>query len=50
MNQTPLGLFGTDALIGEEDRAIRDTVRRFVDDRLRPHLADWYESGADPRP
>ena len=44
MNQTPLGLFGTDALIDDEDRAIRDTVRRFVDDRLRPHIADWYES------
>jgi glutaryl-CoA dehydrogenase len=46
--QTPLGLFGTDALIGEEDRAIRDTVRRFVDDRIRPEIADWYETGAIP--
>jgi glutaryl-CoA dehydrogenase len=46
--QTPLGLFGTDALIGEEDRAIRDTVRKFVDDRIRPELADWYEAGAIP--
>lgn len=25
--QSPLGLFGTDALIPEDDRAIRDTVR-----------------------
>jgi glutaryl-CoA dehydrogenase len=48
MTQTPLGLFGTDALIDDEDRAIRDTVRRFVDDRLRPHLADWYESAQIP--
>ncbi len=46
--QTPLGLFGTDALIGEEDRAIRDTVRRFVEDRVRPHLADWFESATIP--
>jgi glutaryl-CoA dehydrogenase len=48
VTQTPLGLFGTDALIDDEDRAIRDTVRRFVDDRLRPHLADWYESAQIP--
>jgi glutaryl-CoA dehydrogenase len=46
--QTPLGLFGTDALIGEEDRAIRDTVRRFVEDRVKPQLADWFESAAIP--
>ena len=35
---SPLGLFATDDLIGEEDRAIRDTVKRFVDDRIRPCL------------
>ena len=34
--QTPLALFGTDELIGEEDRAIRDTVRRHVEDKLKP--------------
>jgi glutaryl-CoA dehydrogenase len=48
MTQTPLGLFGTDALIGEEDRAMRDTVRRFVDDRIRPHVAGWFESASIP--
>ncbi|HEX6878212.1 MAG TPA: acyl-CoA dehydrogenase family protein [Nocardioidaceae bacterium] len=46
--QSPLGLFGTDALVGEEDRMIRDTVRRFVADRVRPEVADWYESGSVP--
>lgn len=45
---SPLGLFATDDLIGEEDRAIRDTVRRFVDDRIRPGIADWYEQGSFP--
>jgi glutaryl-CoA dehydrogenase len=48
MNQTPLGLFGTDALLTDEDLAIRDTVRRFVEDRLKPHIADWYESAQIP--
>ena len=46
--QTPLGLFDTDSLIGEEDRAIRDTVRRYVEDKVKPKLADWYEAGAVP--
>ncbi|MGH3333800.1 MAG: acyl-CoA dehydrogenase family protein [Nocardioidaceae bacterium] len=46
--QTPLGLFGTDALIAEEDLAIRDTVRKFVEDRIKPELADWYETGSIP--
>ena len=46
--QSPLGLFDVDALLDDEERAIRDTVRRFVDDKIRPQLADWYESGAIP--
>ena len=45
---SPLGLFDTDDLIDPEDRAIRDTVRRFVDDRLRPEIAGWYEAGTVP--
>ena len=46
--QTPLGLFGTDALVGEEDRAIRDTVRRFVEERVKPEVGDWYEEATVP--
>ncbi|MEI7057165.1 acyl-CoA dehydrogenase family protein [Nocardioides sp. CCNWLW239] len=46
--QTPFQLFDTDSLIGEEERAIRDTVRRFVEDRIKPEIADWYESGSIP--
>jgi glutaryl-CoA dehydrogenase len=46
--QTPFQLFAIDSLLTEEDRAIRDTVRRFVDDRIRPELAGWYESGSIP--
>ncbi len=46
--QSPLGLFDIDSLIPEEELAIRDTVRRFVDDRIRPHIADWYEEGTIP--
>jgi glutaryl-CoA dehydrogenase len=46
--QTPMGLFEIDSLIGEEDKAIRDTVRRFVEDRVLPEIADWYEAGQIP--
>jgi glutaryl-CoA dehydrogenase len=46
--QAPLGLFGTDALIGEEDLAIRDTVRRYVEHKVRHRLPDWYETGSVP--
>ena len=46
--QSPLGLFDTDSLISEEDRAMRDTVRRFVEERIKPEIGDWYESGSIP--
>ncbi|NNM45094.1 acyl-CoA dehydrogenase family protein [Knoellia koreensis] len=46
--QTPLELFATDDLIDEDDRAIRDTVRRWVDDRVRPEIAGWFEAGSIP--
>ena len=46
--QTPLELFGTDSLISDEDRAIRDTVRQYVESKVKPQLADWYEAGELP--
>ena len=46
--QSPDQLIALDTLVGEEEQAIRTTVRRFVDDRLRPELAGWYEKGEIP--
>ncbi|HEX7537892.1 MAG TPA: acyl-CoA dehydrogenase family protein [Dermatophilaceae bacterium] len=46
--QAPLDLYGIDALIDEDDRAMRDTVRAVMDDMVRPHIAQWYESGTVP--
>lgn len=34
--------FDVDSLLGEEERAVRDTVRSWVDDRLLPIIADRY--------
>ncbi|MEW1655368.1 acyl-CoA dehydrogenase family protein [Streptomyces sp. NPDC093707] len=41
----PLGL---DDLLTDEDRAVRDTVRRWAADRVLPDIADWYERGELP--
>ncbi|HZE51005.1 MAG TPA: acyl-CoA dehydrogenase family protein, partial [Jatrophihabitantaceae bacterium] len=43
-----LDLLGLDADLPDEDRLLRDTVRKFADDRLRPHIRDWYEDGTLP--
>ncbi|MBY8871752.1 acyl-CoA dehydrogenase family protein [Micromonospora sp. PLK6-60] len=45
---SPLDLLDIDASLGEEERQIRSVVRRLVDDRVRPHVAGWYESGQVP--
>ncbi len=31
-----------------DDRLLRDTVRKFADDRLRPHIREWFEDGTLP--
>ncbi|MFY1619007.1 acyl-CoA dehydrogenase family protein [Micromonospora sp. WMMD736] len=45
---TALDLLDLDPSLTEEERQIRDVVRRLVDDRVRPHVADWYEEGRVP--
>ena len=40
---------GIDALLTEEERLIRDTVRTFVRDRILPNIAEWFEDGFLPR-
>lgn len=44
----PLELFDVDSLLDEEERAMRSTVRAFVERRVRPHLADWYDDASLP--
>jgi len=46
---TPLELFDIDRLLDNDERDIAATVRRFVDTRLRPNVADWFESGSLPK-
>ncbi|MET7669808.1 acyl-CoA dehydrogenase family protein [Micromonospora luteifusca] len=44
----PLDLLDLDPSLTDEERQIRDVVRQLVDDRVRPHVADWYEQGQVP--
>jgi len=45
----PLDLLAIDALLDDEERAIRDTVRRFVRENVLPDVGDWFEKGIFPR-
>jgi glutaryl-CoA dehydrogenase len=50
-DQTPvaaLDLIAADSLLSDEERAIRDTVRTYLDREVRPSVADWYEAGELP--
>jgi glutaryl-CoA dehydrogenase len=42
-------LFNIDAALTEEERAIRDTLRRFVDDSVLPVIGDAYVDGGFPK-
>jgi glutaryl-CoA dehydrogenase len=44
----PLDYLAIDALLDDEERAIRDTVREFVRSRVLPDVGDWFEAGVFP--
>src|SRR5437879_4399585 len=45
----PLDFLAVDSLLSDEERAVRDTVRRFVRDRVLPGIAEWFEAGRFPK-
>jgi glutaryl-CoA dehydrogenase len=45
----PRDFLAIDALLDDEERAIRDTVRKFVRDRVLPDIGDWFEQAILPR-
>lgn len=45
---SPDQLFDIDSLLDDEEKAVRSTVRQVVDERVKPHVADWYETGQLP--
>ncbi|HEX5404004.1 MAG TPA: acyl-CoA dehydrogenase family protein [Pseudonocardiaceae bacterium] len=50
---TPLAsvadLIDVDTLLTDEERLIQRTVREFVADNVRPHIAEWFEDKVSPR-
>jgi glutaryl-CoA dehydrogenase len=44
-----LDVLDTDALLSDEERMLRDTVRRFVGDRILPEVGAWFDAGTFPR-
>ncbi|MBX5475380.1 MAG: acyl-CoA dehydrogenase family protein, partial [Thermoleophilia bacterium] len=45
----PRDFLAIDALLDDEERAIRDTVRQFVRERILPEVGEWFEQGILPR-
>ncbi|MFC7527373.1 acyl-CoA dehydrogenase family protein [Actinoplanes sp. GCM10030250] len=45
----PLDLLDITTLLSDEERQIQETVGRFVADRVRPYVAEWFEAGTFPR-
>jgi glutaryl-CoA dehydrogenase len=45
----PLDFLDVDALLTDEERMVRDTVREFVVDKVLPGIGDWFERGEFPR-
>jgi glutaryl-CoA dehydrogenase len=45
----PRDYLAIDALLDDEERAIRDTVRQWVRERILPEVGEWFEQGILPR-
>jgi len=45
----PTDLLRIDDELSDEERLVRDTVRKFAGDRILPDIADWFEAGTLPR-
>ena len=45
----PRDFLAVDALLDDEERAVRDTVRQFVQERVVPNVGEWFEQGILPR-
>jgi glutaryl-CoA dehydrogenase len=42
-------LYNVDSLLSEEERMVRDTVRKFVNERVLPIIGEHFEAGTFPR-
>jgi glutaryl-CoA dehydrogenase len=44
----PLDFLGVDAQLTDDERDVRDVVRRYAAAELAPHISEWYETGSLP--
>src|SRR4051794_40757997 len=44
----PRDVLGLDHLLGDEERMLRDTVRRWVGDRVLGEIEEWFTTGEVP--
>jgi glutaryl-CoA dehydrogenase len=44
----PTDILRIDDELTDEERLVRDTVRKFAADRILPNIADWFEAGTLP--
>jgi glutaryl-CoA dehydrogenase len=49
VNDLGLDYLHLDGLFSAEELALRDRVRAFVDERIRPNIASWYATATFPR-
>lgn len=44
----PHDVLDLDALVGHEDKMIRDTVRSYVNNEILPHVGEWFDTATIP--
>lgn len=45
----PVDFLQIDDMLDAEERLLRDTVRRYVHDRVLPDIGDWFDAGTFPK-
>ncbi len=45
----PLDLLNTDALLSDKELAVREEIRSFVEERIKPNIRKWWEEAIFPR-
>ncbi len=46
--ENPRDFLDTDGLLAEDEVMLRDTVRRYVGDKILPYVGEWFDSGEFP--
>jgi glutaryl-CoA dehydrogenase len=47
-SESPRDFLDTDSLLDDEERLLRDTVRRYVVDKILPEVGEWFDAGTFP--